>query len=134
MVDIIEDLIEIGADAIHPVQVSAAGMEPAALKEEFGDRMAFWGGVDTQQILPRGSVAEVKRAVEQCIEDMGEGGGYILGSVHNLQPDVPREHPGDIRTCQGVCAVICQVASYSMLIAGIGTVHFTLLYSAHPVV
>ena len=92
MVDIIEDLIEIGVDAIHPVQVSAAGMEPAALKKEFGDRMAFWGGVDTQQILPRGSVAEVKRAVEQCIEDMGEGGGYILGSVHNLQPDVPLEN------------------------------------------
>ena len=92
VVDIIEDLIEIGVDAIHPVQVSAAGMEPAALKKEFGDRMAFWGGVDTQQILPRGSVAEVKRAVEQCIEDMGEGGGYILGSVHNLQPDVPLEN------------------------------------------
>ena len=92
VVDVIEDLVEIGVDAIHPVQVSAAGMEPAALKKEFGDRMAFWGGVDTQQILPRGSVAEVKRAVEQCIEDMGEGGGYILGSVHNLQPDVPLEN------------------------------------------
>jgi len=48
--------------------------------------------VDTQQILPQGSVAEVKRAVEKCIENMGEGGGYILGAVHNLQPDVPIEN------------------------------------------
>ena len=54
--------------------------------------MAFWGGVDTQRILPRGSVMDVKRTVEQCIEDMGEGGGYVLGSVHNLQPDVPIEN------------------------------------------
>ena len=67
-------------------------MDPAILKKKFGDRMAFWGGVDTQQILPRGSVEDVKRAVEQCIEDMGEGGGYILGAVHNLQPDVPLEN------------------------------------------
>ncbi|MEX1327605.1 MAG: uroporphyrinogen decarboxylase family protein [Desulfobacterales bacterium] len=48
--------------------------------------------MDTQHILPRGSVVEVKRAVEQCVEDMGEGGGYVLGSVHNLQSDVPIEN------------------------------------------
>jgi uroporphyrinogen decarboxylase len=92
VVDIIEDLVDIDVDAIHPVQVSAAGMEPALLKKKFGDRMAFWGGVDTQKILPSGSVAEVKHAVERCIEEMGEGGGYVLGSVHNLQPDVPIEN------------------------------------------
>jgi uroporphyrinogen decarboxylase len=67
-------------------------MEPAVLKKKFGDRMAFWGAVDTQKILPSGSVAEVKNAVEQCIEDMGADGGYVLGSVHNLQPDVPVEN------------------------------------------
>jgi uroporphyrinogen decarboxylase len=67
-------------------------MEPAVLKKKFGDRMAFWGGVDTQKILPCGRVAEVKHTVERCIEDMGEGGGYVLGSVHNLQPDVPIEN------------------------------------------
>jgi len=44
VVDIIEDLVEIGVDAIHPVQVSAAGMDPAVLKKKFGERMAFWGG------------------------------------------------------------------------------------------
>jgi uroporphyrinogen decarboxylase len=92
VVDIIEDLIDMDVEAIHPVQVSAAGMEPAVLKKKFGDRMAFWGAVDTQKILPSGSVAEVKHAVEKCIEDMGADGGYVLGSVHNLQPDVPVEN------------------------------------------
>jgi len=79
-------------DAIHPVQVAAAGMDPAALKRTYGDRLAFWGGVDTQQILPRGSRDDVKQAVERCIETMGQGGGYILGAVHNIQPDVPLEN------------------------------------------
>ena len=92
IVSIMEDLIEMGIDAVHPVQVTAAGMEPAELKQKYGDRMAFWGGIDTQQILPKGSVNEVKQAVEQCIERMGEGGGYILGAVHNIQPDVPLEN------------------------------------------
>jgi len=92
VVSIMQDLIEIGVDAIHPVQVSAAGMDPAGLKKNYGDRIAFWGGVDTQQILPRGGVEDVKRAVEQCIEDMGAGGGYVLAAVHNIQPDVPLEN------------------------------------------
>jgi len=92
IVDIMEDLIEMGIDAVHPVQVTAAGMDPAVLKKNYGGRMAFWGGIDTQQVLPRGSTEDVKRAVEACIENMGEGGGYILGAVHNVQPDVPVEN------------------------------------------
>ena len=92
VVNILDDLIEIGVDAIHPVQVAAAGMDPSALKKNFGDRLAFWGGMDTQQVLPRGSVEEVKQAVERSIEALGKGGGYILGAVHNIQPDVPLEN------------------------------------------
>ncbi|UCF94605.1 MAG: hypothetical protein JSW39_10745 [Desulfobacterales bacterium] len=92
VISIMEDLIEIGVDAIHPVQVSAAGMDPHLLKKKYGDRLAFWGAVDTQQILPRGGIADVKRAVEQCIEAMGESGGYVLAAVHNIQPDVPLEN------------------------------------------
>ena len=89
---IIEDFIEIGVDALNPVQVSTAGMDPSDLKRRFGGRMAFWGGIDSQQILPRGSVSDVERAVEKTIETMGEGGGYVLSAVHNIQPDVPTEN------------------------------------------
>jgi uroporphyrinogen decarboxylase len=54
--------------------------------------MAFWGALDTQQILPYGSVADVKKMVQERIEQMGEGGGYVLCAVHNIQPDVPLEN------------------------------------------
>ena len=54
--------------------------------------MAFWGAMDTQHVLPHGSVQDVKQMVEERIEQMGEGGGYILAAVHNLQPDVPIEN------------------------------------------
>jgi uroporphyrinogen decarboxylase len=87
--EIIEDLIEIGVDVLHPVQVSAAGMDPETLKERFGRRLAFWGAVDTQRLLPHGSVEEVRAEVSRLIDVLGRGGGYVLGAVHNVQPDVP---------------------------------------------
>jgi len=63
--------------------------DPAGLKKRYRGRMAFWGGTDSQNIVPRGSVADVKRMVEKLIEDLGEGGGYIFSNCHNIQPDVP---------------------------------------------
>ena len=90
--DVIEDFIEIGVDALNPVQPRAAGMNPAELKRKYRGRLAFWGAIDNQKVLPRGSVAEVKREVEKCVESLGEGGGYVLSSCHNLQPDVPVEN------------------------------------------
>lgn len=89
---IIEDLIEIGVDVLNPVQVTAAGMNPVELKKKYRGRMAFWGGMDTQKILPRGSFKDVEKTVEELIEQMGEGGGFVLSSVHNIQPDVPLEN------------------------------------------
>lgn len=89
---IIEDLIEIGVDVLNPVQITAAGMNPAELKGKYRGRMAFWGGMDSQRVLPKGSTKDVKRMVEELIERMGEGGGFVLSSVHNIQPDVPLEN------------------------------------------
>ncbi len=92
VVDIVDDLVEIGVDVLHPVQVSARGMEPAELKKRWGDRLAFWGAVDTQHVLPHGSVGDVRAEVERRIEELGRRGGYVLGAVHNIQPDVPLEN------------------------------------------
>ena len=89
---IMDDLIEIGVDVLHPVQVSAAGMNPATLKQRYGEKLAFWGAIDTQAVLPTGSVHDVEQEVERRIEQLGVGGGYVLGAVHNLQPDVPTEN------------------------------------------
>ena len=89
---LLEDLIEMGVDAINPVQINAANMEPERLKEEFGDRLTFWGGIDTQKVLPFGSPGEVRREVRRIIDILGRNGGYVLNSVHNIQSDVPPEN------------------------------------------
>jgi uroporphyrinogen decarboxylase len=88
----IEDLIEIGVDILNPIQVSAPDMDPDRLKKEFGNQLCFWGGIDTQKILPHGTVKDVKGEVKRITDILAPGGGYILASVHNLQPDVPPEN------------------------------------------
>ena len=88
----IPDLIDLGIDALNPVQVSAAGMDTKRLKREFGRDLTFWGGVDTQSVLPRGSREDVRREVKSRIEDLASGGGYVLASVHTIQAEVPPEN------------------------------------------
>ena len=87
---LIPDFIEVGVEALNPVQVSAAGMgDTRKLKAEFGDRLAFWGAIDTHHVLPHGTPEDVRREVRQRITDLGPGGGYVVCSVHNIQPEVP---------------------------------------------
>jgi len=90
--DYLEDLIEIGVDIINPVQVSARNMDTKELKKRFGKRLIFWGAVDTQRVLPFGGTLEVEEEVKRRIKDLAPGGGYVLGAVHNIQPDVPPEN------------------------------------------
>jgi len=89
---LIDDLVDIGVDAINPVQVTAADMAPSDLKSRFGNRVAFWGGINTQEILPFGTPDQVRAEVRRVIDILGEGGGYVLNSVHNIQDDVPTEN------------------------------------------
>jgi uroporphyrinogen decarboxylase len=87
---LLNDLIEIGIDVLNPVHVSAKDMgDTARLKREFGDRLSFCGAIDTQSVLPHGTPDEVRREVRRRIKDLAPGGGYILASVHCIQPDVP---------------------------------------------
>jgi uroporphyrinogen decarboxylase len=88
----IPDLIDIGIDVLNPVQVSAEGMNTKRLKKEFGKEITFWGGIDTQHVLPYGSPGEVEDEVKRRLDDLAPGGGYVLGAVHNIQPDVPPEN------------------------------------------
>lgn len=90
---IVPDLIAIGVDVLNPVQCNCPGMDPLALKREFGQRLAFMGGVDTQELLPRGSAAQVRRATEQLLDGMtAGGGGYILAASHTVPPETPLEN------------------------------------------
>jgi len=87
----IPDLIEVGVDILNPVQVSAQNMNTKTLKEKFGEELSFWGAIDTTRVLPQGTEEEVKREVRKRIDDLGPE-GYVLTSVHDIQPDVPPEN------------------------------------------
>jgi uroporphyrinogen decarboxylase len=93
VVDFIPDLIEIGIDALNPLQLSARGMDPLVLKREYGGDLCFWGGgVDTQEVLPHGRPGDVKKEVRRRLSAWMKGGGYVFAAVHNIQADVPPEN------------------------------------------
>jgi uroporphyrinogen decarboxylase len=92
VVSLIPDFIDMGVDFINPVQVSAANMDTAHLKKEYGDRIGFWGAIDTMRVLPTCTPDEVRSEVRQRIHDLAPGGGYVLAAVHNIQPNVPPQN------------------------------------------
>lgn len=90
---LIPDFIEVGVDILNPIHVRASGMNPVALKRDFGDVLVFWGGgVDTQGVLPTGTPQEVKDDVRRNIEALAPGGGYVFSAIHNIQPDIPPQN------------------------------------------
>jgi uroporphyrinogen decarboxylase len=89
---ILPDMIELGIDALNPIQWRSKGMERATLKKDFGERIIFHGAVDNQYTLPFGSVAEVRQEVLDNLSILGAGGGYILAPCHNIQPVSPPEN------------------------------------------
>lgn len=88
IVDIIPDLIEAGVDIIHPIQALAAGMEPQGLKEKFGDKVSFCGGVDTQDLLVNGTPEDVKNKVKE-LRTIFPTGLIISPSHEAILPDIP---------------------------------------------
>ena len=90
--DLIPDLIELGFDILNPVQVSARGMDTRRLKEEYGTDITFWGGIDTQHVMPFGKPEEVADEVKRRIDDLAPGGGFVFATVHNIQAFVPPEN------------------------------------------
>ena len=71
---LLDDIVDAGFDALNPVQTSAAGMDPAALKQKYGDRITFWGGgIDTQSVLPFGTPDEVRDMVRERMRSLRPG-------------------------------------------------------------
>jgi uroporphyrinogen decarboxylase len=87
---IIPELIEIGIDVLNPIQPMA--MDPEKLKQDYGDRLCFWGSMDIQHTLPFGSPADVKNEVLTRLKTIGRCGGLLIGPTHNLQLDTPLEN------------------------------------------
>ena len=90
--EIIPDLIEIGVDGLNPTQTSAAGMDPFALKRDFGDDIVFWGGIDVIHLLPSGTPQDVEREVKRHIDALAPGGGYVFAPSHIIQRFTPAEN------------------------------------------
>ena len=90
--NLVPDFIDLGIDILNPVQVRAHGMDAAELKTKYGDKIAFWGGVDSQRVLPSGSVSDVEAEVRHLLRAMAPEGGLVVCSVHNVQADVPPEN------------------------------------------
>jgi uroporphyrinogen decarboxylase len=88
----IPDLIECGIEVLNPVQVNAAEMDSARLKREFGKDLTFWGGGCDPVVLQTGTPRDVVEEVKRRIHDLAPGGGFVFGSVHNIQANVPPEN------------------------------------------
>jgi uroporphyrinogen decarboxylase len=87
--DLIPDLIDVGIDILNPIQPKPAKMEPWRLKREFGKDLVFHGGIDVQGTLQSLDPEGVKDYVKKTVQHLAPGGGYILASSHNIQPDIP---------------------------------------------
>lgn len=87
---IIPDLIEIGLDVLNPIQ--PASMDPLKLKNDYGDRLSFWGSIDEQHTLPFASAADVREEVLTRLKTLGMDGGLIIGPTHHVQLDTPMEN------------------------------------------
>jgi uroporphyrinogen decarboxylase len=96
VVDILPDIIEIGLDVLESVQPEARGMNPYALKKEFGSAITFWGCLGSQSTIQFGSPQAIKTEVQRLCTEMGAGGGYILAPAKSLQPGTPVENAAAI--------------------------------------
>ena len=84
------DLIEIGLQVFNPLSPSV--MDPDTMKDKYGDRLTFYGGIDVETTLPLGTPDQVREEIRSRAETMGRGGGYILQSSHTMLEDVPMEN------------------------------------------
>ena len=86
---VIEDLIEVGVDILNPVQPKC--MDPGEIKSKFGDRLCFMGTIDEQEVLPFGTIEDLKKEIDIRLKTVGYNGGLIIGPTHNIQNDTSME-------------------------------------------
>lgn len=86
--DYLDDLVEIGIDAYHPMQ-RTAGMDLATVKRKYGDRICLVGNIDSSRTLPFGTLEEIEAETREALRIAAPGYGYILGSDHSLHDGIP---------------------------------------------
>ena len=96
---IIPDLIEIGLNVLHPIQ--PLSMDIKQLASEFGDKLIFFGGIDTRSLLPMGTPDEIRASTIECVKYLGRGRGYIVAPSQEVMSDVPLDNiQALIEACQ----------------------------------
>lgn len=88
---LIDDFTEIGVDVYNPVQPNVEGSDPQELKDKFGNRICFFGGIDQQSLLPSGNMQLIIDEIRKRISILGKDRGYLLAPAHILQADVKAE-------------------------------------------
>jgi uroporphyrinogen decarboxylase len=89
---LLPSIIACGVDILNPIQTSAAEMDPAGLKDAFGDEILFWGAVDVQKFLPGASTDEVREHIGYLIDTLGSNGGFVMAPAHEMLDDIPPEN------------------------------------------
>ena len=92
VMEAVEGLVDMGIDILDPLQFDAKGMDPRLLKNRWGGKISFHGGVSVQKTLPFGSVDDVRAEVRERIAVLGKGGGYILAPSHAVQGGTPPQN------------------------------------------
>jgi len=92
VMEAVDGLVDMGIDILDPLQFDAKDMDPVKLKNKWGNKISFHGGVSVQKTLPFGSPDDVRKEVRERIAVMGKGGGYILAPSHAVQGGTPPEN------------------------------------------
>ena len=90
--DLIPDLINMGVDVLHPLEPCGGAQDIYETKQQYGSRITLHGNIDVAGILLKGNPEQVQLDVHQHIDALARGGGYIVGSSHDLHADVPIEN------------------------------------------
>ena len=92
VIKLIPNFMEAGVAVLDPIQVTAKDMDIRELKDRFGEKLVFHGGIDVQQLMPFGSPGEIKNKTRETMEVLGKDGGYFFSPSHRFQPDTPVEN------------------------------------------
>jgi uroporphyrinogen decarboxylase len=88
--ELFPDLIEIGLDVFNPFQPDV--MDVYEVKRQFGDRLAFYGGMSVQRTLPHGAPEQIRAEARRLMDEIGQGGGFIIAPSHHMPGDIPLQN------------------------------------------
>lgn len=85
--ELLPDLVDLGVDVFNPFQPEV--MDLGEIKRRFGHQLAFYGGMSVQSVLPFGTPQQVRTEARRLMDEVGQGGGYIIGPSHDMPGDIP---------------------------------------------